>query len=354
MRHQRNPLSRQVQNLFCDDRRLPLIEGVSGEPAAEEPGAKRHEAGPKTKNAAERALAIDESDAGAHVSMAIVTHWYDWNWAAAEKEFKRAIELSPNNSDAHTYYSWFLAPMGRNDQAIAEAKRAQQADPLSGFAAFSVGAALVFARRWDPAIEQLRRAIEIDPNFWFGHCFLGRAYEQKGKLPEAIVEFQRAVELEKDNAETWSGLGHAYALSGNRAEAQKILDHLKEVSAHRWVAPHNIAVIHAGLGHKDHAFALLDQAYKDRSYYLPTSLATNARMDSLRSDSRFGKLNRRVGHLSDASCWLRPSVGVRVAGRSSATLTLGLLLGCSSSAYKNALPSSVQCLPSYPNWGQAS
>lgn len=254
-----------------------------------------NEAGPKTKDAAKRALAIDESDAGAHLSMAIVTHWYDWNWTAAEKEFKRAIELSPNNSDAHTYYSWFLAPMGRNDQAIAEAKRAQRADPLSGFAAFSVGAALVFAQRWDPAIEQLHRAIEIDPNFWFGHCFLGRAYEQKGKLPEAIVEFQRAVELEKDNAETWSGLGHAYALSGNRAEAQKILDHLKEVSAHSWVAPYNIAVIHAGLGHKDQAFALLDQAYKDRSYYLPTYLATDARMDSLRSDPRFGELNRRVG-----------------------------------------------------------
>jgi eukaryotic-like serine/threonine-protein kinase len=254
-----------------------------------------NEAGPKTKDAAKRALAIDESDAGAHVSMAIVTHWYDWNWTAAEKEFKRAIELSPNNSDAHTYYSWFLAPMGRNDQAIAEAKRAQQADPLSGFAAFSVGGALLFARRWDPAIEQLRRAIEIDPNFWFGHCFLGRVYEQKGKLPEAIVEFERAVELEKDNAETWSGLGHAYALSGNRGEAQKILDHLKEVSAHSWVAPYNIAVIHAGLGHKDQAFALLDQAYKDRSYYLPTYLATDARMDSLRSDPRFVELNRRVG-----------------------------------------------------------
>jgi serine/threonine protein kinase/Tfp pilus assembly protein PilF len=254
-----------------------------------------NEAGPKTKDAAKRALAIDESDAGAHLSMAIVTHWYDWNWAAAEKEFKRAIELSPNNSEAHTYYSWFLAAMGRNDQAIAEAKRAQQADPLSGFAAFNVGAALVFARRWDPAIEQLRRAIEIDPNFWFSHCFLGRAYEQKGKLPEAIVEFQRAVELERDNAETWSGLGHAYALSGNRAEAQKILDHLKEVSAHSWVAPYNMAVIHAGLGHKDQAFALLDQAYKDRSYYLPTYLATDARMDSLRSDPRFGELNRRVG-----------------------------------------------------------
>jgi TolB-like protein/Tfp pilus assembly protein PilF len=254
-----------------------------------------NEAGPKTKNAAKRALAIDESDAGAHLSMAIVTHWYDWNWVAAEKEFKRAIELSPNNSDAHTYYSWFLAPMERYDQAIAESQLAQRADPQSGFAAFSVGAASVFARQWDPAIEQLHHAIEIDPNFWFSHCFLGRAYEQKGKLPEAIVEFQRAVELEKDNAETWSGLGHAYALSGNRAEARKILDHLKEVSAHSWVAPYNSAVIYAGLGDKNQAFALLDQAYKDRSYYLATYLATDARMDSLRSDPRFGELHRRIG-----------------------------------------------------------
>jgi Flp pilus assembly protein TadD len=153
----------------------------------------------------------------------------------------------------------------------------------------------MFARQWDPAIEQLHRAIEVDPTFWFSHCFLARAYEQKGKLPEAIVEFQRAVELEPHNAETWSGLGHAYALSGKKAEAQKILDHLKEVSAHGWAAPYNIAVIYAGLGEKDRAFALLDQAYKDRSYYLSTYLATDARMDSLRSDPRFAELRKRVG-----------------------------------------------------------
>jgi serine/threonine protein kinase/tetratricopeptide (TPR) repeat protein len=254
-----------------------------------------NEAGPKTREAAQKALAIDESDGGAHLSMAIVTHWYDWNWAAAESEFKRAIELNPNNWEAHTYYSWFLAPMGRNDQSIAEAKRAQQADPLSGFANFNVGGALVFARQWDPAIEQLHRAIEVDPTFWFSHCFLGRAYEQKGKLPEAIAEFQRALELEEDNAEIWSGLGHAYALSGKRAEAQKVLQHLKGVSAHSWVAPYNIAVIYAGLGEKEQAFAFLDQAYKDRSYYLPTYLATDARIDSLRSDPRFVELRKRVG-----------------------------------------------------------
>jgi tetratricopeptide (TPR) repeat protein len=120
-------------------------------------------------------------------------------------------------------------------------------------------------------------------------------YEQKERLPEAIAEFQRALELEKDNAETWSSLGHAYAVSGNRAEAQKMLDHLKELSAHTWVAPYNVAVIYAGLGERDQAFAWLDRAYKDRSYYLAVYLTTDARMDSLRSDPRFGELQRRVG-----------------------------------------------------------
>ena len=254
-----------------------------------------NEAGPKTKDAAEKALAIDESNAGAHLTLAIETHWYEWKWAAAEGEFKRAIELSSNNSEAHLFYAWFLAPMGRNDQALVEARRAQQADPLSAFASFSVGGVLLFARQWDPAIEQLRRAIELDPTFWFSHCFLGRAYEQKGRLPEAIAEFQRALEVEKDNTEIWSGLGHAYALSGNRAEAQKVLDHLKELSAHSWVAPYNVAVIYAGLGEKDQAFALLDRAYKDRSYYLAVYLPTDERLDNLRSDPRFAELRRHVG-----------------------------------------------------------
>jgi Flp pilus assembly protein TadD len=254
-----------------------------------------NEAGPKARAAAQKALAIDESDAGAHLSLAIETHWYEWNWAAAESEFKRAIELNPNNSEAHVFYAWFLAPMGRKDEAVAEAKRSQQVDALSSLANFVVGSVSVFTRQWDPAIEQLRSAKELDPNFWFDPCFLGRAYEQKGMLPEAIAEFQRAVELEKDNSETWSGLGHAYALSGNRTEAQKILVHLQELSAHTYVASYNVAIIYAGLGEKDQAFAWLDRAYKDRSYYLAEYLPTDARLDNLRSDPRFGELRRRVG-----------------------------------------------------------
>jgi serine/threonine protein kinase/tetratricopeptide (TPR) repeat protein len=254
-----------------------------------------NEAGPKTKEAALKALAIDPSDARAHLTLAIETHWYEWNWPAAETEFKRSIELNPQYTEARTYYAWFLAPLRRIDEAVAEITRAQNADPLSPFAAFSVGGVLVFARQWDSAITQLRHAIELDPNYWFNHCFLGRAYEQKRQFADAITEFQRALEVEKDNAEIWSALGYAYAVSGQKAEAQKVLDHLKELSARGWVAPYNTAVIYAGLGEKDQAFNALEQAYKQRSYYLPTYFATDERLDTLRSDPRFDDLRKRIG-----------------------------------------------------------
>jgi TolB-like protein/Tfp pilus assembly protein PilF len=216
-----------------------------------------NESAPKTKTAAERALSIDSSDADAHLSLALVAQWYEWNWAATEREFERAIELNPNDAAAHNYYAFYLGAMRRNDQALAEAKRGQQADPLSSLANGISGSVLVFAKQWDLAIDQLHSAIEIDSNFWFDHCYLGRAYQQKGRLPEAMAEFQRAVDLEKYNSETWSALGYAYAVLGNRAEAQKILDHLKELATHSWVAPYNVAIIYVGLGEKEKAFDLL-------------------------------------------------------------------------------------------------
>ena len=253
------------------------------------------EAAPKAKDAARRALAIDDTLADAHLSLATTAHWYEWDWATAEREFKRAIELSPNDPRPHGYYSWYLANMGRTEQALAEAKRGQQLDPVSLEASLFLGSILVFSRQYDQAIEQLRSGIELDPTYWYAHDFLGRAYEQKGRLPEAIAEFQRALELEKDNAENWSNLGHAYALSGNRAEAQKIIEHLKELSLHTYVAPYNLAAIYTGLGDRDQAFAWLDRAYADRSGFLAFYFKTDAHMDSLRSDPRFAELIHRVG-----------------------------------------------------------
>jgi len=252
------------------------------------------EAGPRARDAAKKALALDERNAEAHVALAIESQWYEWDWVAAEREFKRAIELDPNSGDAYGYYSWFLAPMGRGDEAVNEAKRPLQIDPLSTGLNGNLGSVLVFTRQWDKAIEQLRYSIDLDPNYWFDYCFLGRAYEQRGRLPEAIETFQRGLALE-GNTELWSGLGHAYAAAGNRAEAQKVLDHLKEMSGQSYVAPYNFAVIYAGLGEKDEVFAWLNRAYEARSYLLVEYLTTDARLDSLHSDRRFDQLRRRIG-----------------------------------------------------------
>jgi len=253
------------------------------------------EAGPKAKEAAQKALAIDPKDADAHLALAIESQWYEWNWAVAEREFKRAIELNPNDAEARGYYSWFLAPMGRGPEALVEAKRGQQIAPLSSLGNFFVASVLVFTRQWDPAITQLHSDIDLEPNFWFDHCFLGRAYEAKGRLPEAIAEFQNALALDKDNTEIWSGLAHAYALAGNKAEAQKVLSHFNELSTHNYVSPYSRAIIYAGLGEKDQVFAWLDRAFQERSYFLAVYLPTDSRLDSLHADPRFVDLKRRVG-----------------------------------------------------------
>lgn len=147
---------------------------------------------------------------------------------------------------------------------------------------------------------------------------MGRAYEQKGRLAEAIVEFQRAVELEKDNAETWSGLAHAYAVSGKRAEAQKILDHLKEISAHSWVAPYNVAVIMRAWETKiAHSPCLNKPTKTGPTICLPIWRPTLAWI-ACAPIRALGNFTGASDYLSDASFWLRPSVVVRVVGRWSA------------------------------------
>jgi eukaryotic-like serine/threonine-protein kinase len=253
------------------------------------------EAGPKAKQAAEKALAVDPNDADAHLALAIENQWYEWDWPAAEREFKRAIELNPNGADAYAYYAWFLAPMGRGAEALTQARRGQQAAPLGSLANFAVGSVLVFTAQWDAAIKQLNNNIELDPNYWFNHCYLGRAYEAKGKTVEAIAEFQRALALDNENTEIWSGLGHTYALSGNKEEAEKVLAHLKDLSARSYVSPYAIAIIYAGLGDKDQVFSWLDRAYTERSYFLAVYLTTDSRLNFLHGDPRFATLKHRVG-----------------------------------------------------------
>ncbi|MEP6743033.1 MAG: tetratricopeptide repeat protein, partial [bacterium] len=228
--------------------------------------------------------------------LALVAHWYDWDWKKAEEEFRRSLELNPKNSESYTYYAYFLASLGRHDEALSIARQGLQIDPLSSLANFGVASVLLFSRRWDETITHLQNAIKIDPNYWLHHSYLGRSYEQKGMMPEAIVEFQRGVDADSDQSENWSGLAHAYAVSGKKAEAEKILTDLITKSAKgSYVSPYNIAVIYAGLADKEKAFTWLERAYAERSYYLPVYLITDERLELLHADQHFKDLVRRIG-----------------------------------------------------------
>ena len=254
-----------------------------------------NESASRAKAAAQKALEIDDANADAHLALAMESHWYEWDWAAADREFKRALELGPNNGDAYGLYAWYLAAMRRKEEAIDMAAQGQRVDPLSLLGNFGPGSISVFTRQWGLATQQLRGAIDLDATYWLDHIFLGRAYEHQNKMPDAFAAFENARKLDQDHAEIWSALGHAYAVSGNKAEAQKVMDRLQDPKALSYVAPYNAEIVYAGLGNRDQTFAWLDRAYKQRSYYLPVYLTTDARLDGLHGDPRFLDLRRRIG-----------------------------------------------------------
>ncbi len=252
------------------------------------------EAMPKAKEAARKALELDDTLAEAHTSLACVYFWYDWDWPAAEREFRRALDLNPNYAGAHTYYGWYLTWMGRTDEGLAENRRAESLDPLSTEASMLLGWGLYYSRRYDEAVTQLRKTLDLDPNSWPTYEMLGHAYAQQSRFPEAIAALQKAREIEDQISVPLAGLGQAYAVSGRRAEARQSLDELLARSRRRQVPAYTIAAIYAGLGDKDQAFAWLEKAYADRSWYM-TSLKVDPKFDSLRFDPRFKDLVRRVG-----------------------------------------------------------
>lgn len=252
-----------------------------------------HDAMPKAKEAAKKALELDDTLAEAHASLALVSDFYDWDWAAAESEFKRSIELKPNYALAHECYGVHLVAIGRTNEGIAESGRAVDLDPLSPETNAYLGMVLYFAHRDVQAIEQLRKTTDLDPSYWFGHELLGASYEQQGQLPEAIARLQKAVKLAGFIAEPTAFLAHLYAVSGRRAEAQKLLDTLKERSRETYVPTYAYAYIYAGLGEGDQALAWLESSYQARSTCM-FYLKVNPLLESLRSDPRFQDLLRRM------------------------------------------------------------
>ena len=254
------------------------------------------EAMPKAKAAALRALELDETLAEAHASLGRVFAAYDWDWTSAEKEYKRAIELNPRYATAHQWYGGYLSVMGRSNEAIAERKRAVDLEPFSLVINFELGLAFYYDRDYDQAIEQFQKTLELDQNFPAAHNFLPAAYEQKGMYSEAIAEFKKAIALTGKSEWTLSkaGLGHVYAATGKKSEARTLLDELKQASKQEYVPANSIALIYAGLGEKDQAFAWLDKAYEQRAFQVQW-IKLDPRWDSLRPDPRFLDLMRRVG-----------------------------------------------------------
>ncbi|HEX8650941.1 MAG TPA: tetratricopeptide repeat protein [Pyrinomonadaceae bacterium] len=249
---------------------------------------------PKAKAAALKALELDPALAQAYASLGFVSYRFDWDWPRAEEHFQRAIELNPNYATAHHWYGESLVVTGRFDDSICALERALELDPLSLPINTDLAQSLFFARRYDESEEQLRKTLELDQSFVRACVICGGVYEQKGMYEQSIAILQKAVELSEGNPLALSGLGHAYAASGNTDEARRILGELKQLARQRYVSPYNIAIVHAGLGEKEAALDWLVKAYHHRDVWL-VWLKVNPRFDSLRAESRFTDLMRRVG-----------------------------------------------------------
>jgi len=252
------------------------------------------EAIPKARAAAERALEMDESLAEAHATMGQIATSYDWDWAAAEREYERALALSPNYATAHHWYAVHLLNMGRHHEALREVTTAQELDPLSIVISNVVGATHYFAEDLEQAETWLRKTLELDANFAMAHMFLARTLFLHGRLAEAIMEAREAARLSKNDYRSVATLGFVCAKAGQPEEARRILEEFAAQSKGAYVAPTHFAYVLAGLDESDRMFGWLEKACLERDVLLLATL-TDPLLAPMRSDPRFADLLRRVG-----------------------------------------------------------
>jgi len=246
----------------------------------------------KARAAAQKALQLDDNLAEAHASLAgVLQSANDWNFRAAEVEFKRAIELNPNYATAHFWYGLNLLPLKRPEEALREFRRAEELDPLAPGPNTYIGFGLQKARRYDEAIAANLKTTALFPDFAFGHWALAMAYRQKGMYEQAISEFKKAIEHSEGRPDFVATLGHAYAVSGDKSQALKIARQLQASHA----PPFVMAIVSLGLGDKDRTFTLLDQAYEQRFPSVLPEALQDPIFDPIRADSRFQQLLLRLG-----------------------------------------------------------
>jgi eukaryotic-like serine/threonine-protein kinase len=248
----------------------------------------------KARDAATRALQLDESLADAHASLASVLYRYYWNWDEAEQHFKRAIQLNPNYATARQWYSAMLAARGRFAEANAQALQAQESEPLSLTIRSDVGRHLYFARQFDQSLAEHRKSVEMDPAFARAYCETGYVLDQLGKRDEAISEFQKALSLNGKYVNALSGLGYALGVAGRNSEARGVIRQLQELGRQHYVSPYHLAVVYAGIGDKKEALTLLEKALDERFNWM-VFIGVEPQFDGLRQDPRFAALERRMG-----------------------------------------------------------
>ena len=248
----------------------------------------------KAHVAATKALELDPAIAEGHAELGLVEFYYDWDWTRSEQEFRRAIELNPNYATAHQWYGYYLAAMGRFPEALEEAGKAQQIDPLSLSINTTLAGRYRDLHQYAQAIDLNRRTLEMDPNFMPAHIALGATYEDQGNWSQAISEYQQAVAISQNNPIALASLGSAYGHLGDQAAARKMIARLQEASKHHYVSAFDMATVFAGIGDPDSAFHWLEKAYAQRESQMAFLNITH-RMDPLRSDPRFADLLRRMG-----------------------------------------------------------
>jgi serine/threonine-protein kinase len=253
---------------------------------------------PKAKEAALKALSIDQSSAEAHLSLAMVNFRFEWDWEGAERHLKRAIELNHGYSLAHYLYTIYLLVMGRFDEALVEAKIARQLSPLSADVHFNLGVVLYASGQNEEAIEHFRETIAMDAKFPLTYFVLGLTFRRKGRIDEAITSFKQALAV-AGSTPIWLGfLGQMYALAGETENAIELLHELRVISKNAYVPPVAFASVYAGLGKIDDVFHWLEKAVDERDGFL-IYLKIASVFDSLRSDPRFSRMLDRVGLRGD-------------------------------------------------------
>jgi len=257
-------------------------------------GIPPREALSQAKMAANRALELDESVGEAHLALARVLVLHDWSWQQAEKEYRRALELSPQSDRAHFYFAEYLQVMGRNDEGIAQSREAIALDPLDPSALGELGFHFYTARRYEEAIQAFQDALKVEPDLLSSHLGLAWAYGMKKMYTDAVAEAREAVNSSRRNVVSLTTLGCILAESGQKAEARKLLEEIELTATRRYVSPYLIASVQTAMGETQQAFESLTRAYEQRDMWM-IYLAVDPGMDPLRNDSRFVTLSRGIG-----------------------------------------------------------